>query len=327
MSIINPKSYANGHFELRIDTAGGAPITALIKGVEGGMLKAASVEEPQAAYHLRNRHASTREIEPLSIEFAMSGAKWALSLIEGVVNSQDHAKVSGSVVHTDFNFVEQYHYEFKQARLTEATFPKCDAKSKEYATIKTKLQPETITFKVGKGAKVPPGTTEKQKLWMCSAFNFTIDGYDSATKWTTAVEALTFKVGSKAYQTGGFKLPEIVATKIEMPKLSFTLPLSHAKPLLEWYEQSIQAEKGHQDGGQSLTSRGAASSYYERTGSLEYLDPSHKKVVYAIDFFGIGVESVSVLKSEANQAATKMVKFDCYITTAKLNVSGGKGFI
>lgn len=324
---INSKTFAAGHFELRVDTAGGSPITALIKSVEGGMLKAASTEEPQSAYHLRNRHASTREIEPLSLEFAMSGAKWALSLIEGVVNSQEHAKVDGSVVHTDINFVEQYQYEFKQARLTEVTFPKCDAKSKEYATLKTKLQPELITFKVGKGAKVAPGTTEKQKSWLCSAFRFTIDGYDSSTRWTTAVEALTFKVGSKAFQTGGFKLPEIIATKVEMPKLSFTLPLGYAKPLLEWYDESIHREKGFQDGGKSLSERTASDAHFERTGCLEFLDPTRKNVVYAIDFYGIGVESASVLKSEANQAATKMVKFDCYITTAKLNVGGGKGFI
>jgi hypothetical protein len=34
-----------------------------------------------------------------------------------------------------------------------------------------------------------------------------------------------------------------------------------------------------------------------------------------------------VLKSEANQSSTKMVKFDCYVTKAVLNVSKGKGFI
>ena len=317
---VTKKNFANGHFELQVYTAGG-PVTSLVKGVEGGLLKAASTEEPQAGYHLRSRHASTREIEPLSIEFAMAGARWALKQIEDIVNKREHNKVSGTIVHSDINFVEQYSYGFTDARMTECTFPKCDAKSKEYATIKTKLQPETIDFKLSKGNKLAPGNREKQKLWMCSAFRLTLDGYESATNYATSVEALTFKVGAKPLQMGPFKLPEIIPSKVELPKLSFTVPMAYAGSLLTWYEQAIHKFKGLDDG---QSKNGGA---FETTGSLEFLDPTHRKTVYEITFDGVGLEGASVLKSEANQAQTKMVKFDCYITTAKLNVAGGKGFI
>jgi hypothetical protein len=314
------KNFANGHFELQVYNSG-APITSLVKGVEGGLLKAASVEEPMAGYHLRGRHAATREIEPLQIEFAMSGARWALQQIEGVINRREHSKVSGTIVHSDMNFVEQYSYGFTDARLIECTFPKCDAKSKDYLTLKAKFQPETIDFKLAEGPKVRPGPLEKQKMWLCSAFRLNLEGYQSATDWCTSVEPLTFKVNAKAFQTGFFKLPEIVATKVEMPKLSFQIPAAYASPLLKWYEEAIHKHLGREDG----MKKGGGG--FETVGSLEFLDPTHSKTVYEIEFDGVGIEAASILKSEANQAGTKMIKFDCYITSAKLNSTGQQGFI
>lgn len=310
------KNFANGHFELRVHDSS-FNYTCLVKGIEGGMLKAASTEEPAAGFHLRGRHASTREIEPLSIELAMSGARWALAQIENVINKREHNKVSGTIVHADMNFKERYSYGFTDARITEVTFPKCDAKSKEYATLKTKLAPETFDFKLADGAQITPSTMAKQKLWLCSAFRLTLDGYEASTDFATSVEALTIKVGSKPFQTGPFKLPEVIATKVEMPKLSFTIPMAYCGALFRWYERAVAKVNGLEDGADS----------YETTGSLEFLDPTRKETVYEISFDGVGLESCSILKAEANQASTKMVKFDCYITSLKLNTSGVKGFI
>lgn len=318
MNQLTKKNFANGHFELRVDT--GDTVTAFVKGVEGGMLKAASTEEPLAGFHLRARHAATREIEPLSIEFAMSGARWALKQVESVINKREHQKVSGAIVHADTNMREQYIYQFRDARITECTFPKCDAKSKEYATIKTKLQPESIDFRLGEGESITAGPVAKQKLWLCSAFRLTIDSFKSSTDHAVSVEPLTIKVNAKPLQTGAFMLPQYTAAKIEIGKLSFTVPMAHAGPLLDWYRQAIFTEKGTVDGGGS-------PGLYEHTGSLEFLDASRTKVTYEIDFDGIGIEGCTIMKAEANQSGTKMVKFDCYVTSLKLKPQGALGFI
>ena len=45
--------FSAGHFKLVID---GKPVTAYIKGVEGGLINAQSVEEPVGQYNLRGRH-------------------------------------------------------------------------------------------------------------------------------------------------------------------------------------------------------------------------------------------------------------------------------
>jgi hypothetical protein len=255
----------------------------------------------------------------------MSGAKWALAQIESVVNDRKHNKVSGSVVHTDINFKEQYSYAFTDARMTECTFPKLDAKSKEYLTLKTKLVPENISFQLGAGPKISPGPVARTKMWLCSAFRLTLDGYKDATNYTTSVEPLTIKVGTKAYQTGPFRLPEVIPTKVEMPKLSFTVPMAYAGSLLRWYERAVKKNNELVDGNEHAGNGGAGD--YETTGSLEFLDPTHSKTVYEIDFDGVGLEGASILKAEANQNGTKMIKFDCYITNLKLKSSEGAGFI
>lgn len=313
MPPLTKKNFAGGHFELRIN---GERVTSHIKSIDGGLVKAASTEEPMAAYHLRSRHASTRELEPITIVQGMSGARWALAAVESVINRREHQRYAGAVIHADANFVEQYSYEFGNALLTEVAFPKLDAKSKDFAAVTTKLQPETVAFKIGEGAKLQPGVVDKQKMWLTSAFRLTLDGYEAATEFTTSVEAISIKVNAKPMQTGGARLPEISPTKIEFSKLSFQVPLKYAKPLMDWYERSVHKVQGHDEQGA-----------YETTGSLEFLDGSRRKTVYEIEFSGVGLEQVTLVKNDANQDATKLLKFDCYITGIKLKTGGAAGFI
>jgi hypothetical protein len=315
MPPIDKKSFAAGHFSLMVDESYNQ--TGLVKSVEGGFLKAASTEEPMAGFHLRGKHASTREFDPLSIEFAMAGARWALSQIEAVINNREHKAVSGTLIHADINMKEQFSFAFRDARLVEATFPKCDAKSKELCTLKTKLMPEVMDFNIGAGPTMSQQPLHNEKQWQCNAFRLTLDGYKAATDWCTSVEALTFKVNAKPLQTGPFRLPEVISTKVEMPKLSFMVPLGHAAPILAWYKRAVMNTDGLADGDR-----------YETTGSLEFLDQSKRNTVYEIDFDGVGIESIALQKSDANQAATKMLKVDCYITSVKLRaISGAPGFI
>jgi len=312
MSNLTQKNFATGHIELRVY---GEKVSSYLRSCDGGMLKAASTEEPMGSHRMRDRHTSTREIEPLSLDFGLSGAKWVLQAAANVLGTGKHQRYNGAVVHADSNFVEQYTLGFKYALLTELTFPKLDAKSKEFASIKAKLQPEEVDFEIAEGGKMLPGTVDKQKMWLTSAFRLTLDGYKEATHWATSVEALTLKIGAKAYQLGAHKTPLYNPTKIEMPKLSFTVPLIHAAPLVAWFKQTVQHESGKAD------------DKYQTTGSLEFLDSTRTKTVYEIGFDGVGIEACTVLKTDANQEGTKLMKFDCYVTSIDLKLSSGVGFI
>ncbi len=297
------KNFAAGHFEVVID---GEALTAYVKSVDGGLIKATSTEEAMGAYHIKNRHLATREIDPLTIELGASGGRWALNALNDFLERRIHARHQGQVTHADANLKEQYTYSFKRALITEITFPpKLDAKGKEFALIKVKMQPEEIDFTLAPGPTISPVPSAKQKQWMTSAFRLTIDGVD--TTHCMSIEALTFKMGTKLFKKGGFKLPEYMPTKLEMPKLSFTMPMKFAGSVIEWYRSAI-AKEG---------SEAATDAVYEKNGSIELLDPSHSKTVYEIELFNIGPENFTIMKSEANKAETKICKFDAYITSVK----------
>ena len=148
-------------------------------------------------------------------------------------------------------------------------------------------------------------TIDRQKQWTASAFRLNIDGLD--TSHVSTVEALTFKLGTKAFKGGGFKLPSYTPTKLEMPTLSFTMPMKFAGQVIEWYSAALDEE------------RASASSGLDdkKHGSIEILDTSHGKTVYEIELFDLSPKEFSIVTSEAKKPKTKLCKFEAHITTAK----------
>jgi hypothetical protein len=301
------KHFAGHHIALIID--GDDAKTAFLKSAEGGMFKSATTEEPNAGYHVRPKHASVREIEPLTFEFGMAGTKWGLKLMQKICQTpaQAHTPFDGEILHADTNYKAQYVYGFKRARVTEFTFPKLDVKSKDLAFVKLKCQPEIIDFSLAEGAALHPGSPDKQKLWTCAAFYFSIG--KSQVK-ASSIEALTVKVGSKAYQIGGVQNPQYASTgKLEMPKLSFVVPMHHAGKCIDWFRASIFKEGGKPESGG-----------FEQNAFIEFLDQSRKKVLYTVHLLGCGPETCSVVKG-SNDSVVAM-KFDCYVTSMELEAAG-----
>jgi hypothetical protein len=302
--------FAGHHIQLVVD--GDDAKTAYLKSAEGGMFKSSTTEEPMGSYHVRGKHSSVRELDPLSFEFGMSGSKWALSMIEKITGNpaQGHVPFNGSIIHADSNYKCQYMYEFNGARITEFTLPKLDVKSKEFAMLKMKCQPESMNFTLGEGAKLNPGKIDKQKLWHTACFNATFTHAGAVN--VSSIEALTVKVGAKAFQIGKVQNPQYTATgKLEMPKLSFVVPMVDCKKILDWFHKAMFKEEGLADG---------VEGGYEDSLEIEYLDPTRKKVLYSVTLDGVGPETCSVVKG-SNESTVGM-KFDCYVTKVTLTPSG-----
>jgi hypothetical protein len=302
--------FAGHHIALVVD--GDDAKTAFLKSAEGGMFKASTTEEPMGAFHVRGKHASVRELEPLSFEFGMAGSKWALGLIEKITGNPAgaHSPFNGSILHADTNFKCQYMYEFARARVTEFTLPKLDVKSKELAMLKMKCQPESMNFQLEEGSRLLPGSPDKQKAWMTSAFRMIFTHAGEVKPWS--IEALTIKVGSKAFQIGQVQNPQYTATgKLEMPKLSFVVPMMECKKILDWFHRAMFKEGGLEDG---------AAGGYEDSVEIEYLDPAKKNPIFSITLEGVGPETCSVVKG-SNESAVGM-KFDCYVTKIKVAATG-----
>lgn len=320
-NLIKTNHFSTGHFKVVIDHK---PITAYIKSVEGGLINAQSVEEPIGQYNLRGRHLGTREIEPIQIEFGMSGAKWALDLVDKFISDRKHHRLSGEIYHADANMVSQYMFTFSNAVITELTLPKLDAAGKDTPMCRVKLQPQDVTFKLGDHSKLSQDGLGRQKAWHSSNFRMTLDNIGELP-FCTSVESMTIKLNHKPMQLGDHFRPDVLPTKVELPKLSISQPLLRSKPLIDWYQDAVanQLSPGTADAAEAGTEKG--KSGYETSGAIEFLDPTLKDVLYTVELDGVGMEKFSIAKSEANAAGTKMAKFDFYVTAMKVK-SNGSGF-
>jgi hypothetical protein len=300
---VDKRSYTSGHFELLID---GHASTAYLKSVDGGFAKAQLVDEPVGPSNERIKHTSVVDIDPFTIDFGISGADDILRWIQSSWNKK-YGRRNGSVSHANFNLKKTFEHEFREALITETSFPALDGSSKEAAYMKIKVQPEYVRAKKLAGNEVAKGNLgQKQKMWMASGFRLNIDGIDE-TRYTNKVEAFTIKQGIKKLYTGQERFPQIEPTKIEFPNITGTIALEYADKLIQWHDKYVMA--------------GQSDPKAQKTGSIEFLTPQRDKTIFSINMYEVGIQSLQVLPSQANQDAIKRVKFELYVGRMDLDAS------
>ena len=292
---LDKRSYTAGHFELLID---GHASTAYLKSVDGGFAKTQLIDEPVGPSNERIKHTSVAEIDPFTIDFGISGANDILRWIQGSWNKQ-YGRRNGTISHANFNLKKTFEHEFREALITETSFPALDGSSKEAAYMKIKIQPEYVRAKKLPGTEVAQGNLgQKQKMWMASGFRLNIDGIDEM-KFTNKIEAFTIKQGIKKLHTGQDRFPQIEPTKIEFPHITGTIALEYADKLLDWHDKYVM--------------KGLSDPKAWKTGSLEFLTPARDKTIFSINMYEVGLMSVQVLPSQANQDQIKRVKFELFV--------------
>jgi hypothetical protein len=306
MTVSQSKSYTAGHFELQID---GHKTTTFLKSVDGGWAKANVIDDPNAGNSGRVKHLSTIEIEPLSFEFGLSGSTHILEWIQGSWNRK-WSRRNGQISHADFNLKQTFEHEFREALITETTFPTLDGSAKEGGYLKCKIQPEYVATKITSGSQVSSDYSPKQKLWTPSAFRFTIDQFDGM-QYANKIESFTIKQGVKKMFTGSDRFPQIEPTKIEFPNITGTIALGYADKLLKWHNDYIYS--GKKDPAQQLS------------GSIEFLSPDRASTIFAIHLKEVGLLSASIQQATANADQIKRVKFEMFVGSMKLDGPGSLG--
>ncbi|MDQ3365402.1 MAG: phage tail protein [Myxococcota bacterium] len=300
------KSYTAGHFELMID---GHRTTAYLKSVEGGHVNIAPVKQSIGGSNKQIKHSSVAEIEPFSIDCGIAGGQEIIRWIQASWN-KNYSRRTGQITHANFDLQPTYEHEFFDALITEATFPALDGSSKETAFLKLKVQPERVLErKVTSGSKIDGALGTKQKLWMASSFRLNIDGMPSM-QYTNKIDSFTIKQGIKKLYTGEDKFPQIEPTKIEFPNLSGTISLEYADDLFNWYQEALGSYMG-----------GVSDPRSQKTGSLEYLAPDRKTVLFSIELFEIGIAKAQIMASQANQDSIKRVKWEFFV--GRMDIDGG----
>jgi len=306
MTIPQSKSYTAGHFELQID---GHKTTTYLKSVDGGWAKANVVDDPAGGETNRIKHISSLEIDPLSVEFGLSGSTHILEWIQDSWNRK-YTRRNGQISHADFNLKKTFEHEFFDALIIETAFPALDGASKDNGYLTCKLQPERVVTKMAPGPTIAGDYNLKQKLWTPSAFRLTLDHIDGL-QYTSKIDSFTIKQGIKKFYTGANRFPQIEPTKIEFPNLKGTIALGYADGLLQWHHDYIVA--------------GTKDPEAQMTGALEFLSPDRASTIFRIARADVGLASAAVPKASANSDEIKRVNFELFVGSMQLEIPGALG--
>ncbi|MDQ3065649.1 MAG: phage tail protein, partial [Actinomycetota bacterium] len=219
-----------------------------------------------------------------------------------------HVRKSGAIIAADFDYAERSRREFREALITEVGFPALDAASKETAFLTVTFAPELIERKAGSGQKLLAEKT-KQKPWLKSNFRFEIKGLP--TSKVNKIDAFTIKQTMVTDGIGESRDQQKEPGKLEFPNLAFTLAESDAQPWYDWFDDFVL--------------RGNNGPDKEKTGVLEFVDPSRTDVLLAVEFRGLGIFKVASDTSEAGEQAIRRIKVELYCESLTVAFTGGSG--
>jgi hypothetical protein len=302
---VTKKAYTAGHFAFHLDDKS-TRSTAWLKSVDGGAVKGSVVTENVGTDQLTFRHLSTIEVEPITVEVAIAAAKPLLRWIQASW-TREYSRRNGAVVHGDFRYQSKIEQWFYDALIAEVSFPALDAGDKNPAYLNVKLHPERIELKKGSGEISGVDGDNKSKMWTPSMFELKIEGVNCER--VSKIDAITVKQSITQMYTGANRYPELEPTGIEFPNLTLYVTEAYAQDFVEWHRKFVV--------------QGAKDPEQEKTGYLNFLDPSSKKILFSINLNQVGISSLTVEKSEANAEALKRVKVELYVDGLELEFKEG----
>lgn len=267
------RAYSGGHFALTLDGKN----AGFIENLEGGDEKADVVEEPG---------------KPISIEILPTSP----GLYDWIKASFDnkHGRKSGELQAADFKRDIRQVREFRDALITEVTFPALDGSAKDPGYIKLKFTPEITRNKKGSG-KVENPVDVKQKMFFPGNFRMTIDGLEKACAKISKVDALTIKQTTATDDIGDARDYQREPGKIDFTNLRVTVSEEYAHDFWAWHEDFVI--EGNNDESK------------HKNGSLTYLDPTRSKELLTINFECIGISKGTAEASENNSDKIRKVKY------------------
>jgi hypothetical protein len=315
MTVLTRNSYAGGHFELQID---GHEPTAWVKSVAGGWSRAQIGEESVGSGPERLKQISKVDIEPITVEFGLIGAKDMLKWIQRSWNRNDHCQRNGQITHADFDGQTMFEHQFYRAVITDTTFPTLDGASKEDGYITCKLQPEGVETKAyaTPGRQTSSNATPQQKMWTPAAFRFHIEGVDGM-QYVNKIDTFTVSLETKKFYAGSSRFAEIVPLHLKFPNITGTISLKYADQLIKWGKQYIGTKEGP----------GSRDKVSHKDASIEFLSPDRKQTIFQIKLSQVGLAYVGVEPSKANQEQIKRVKFELYVHQMSIEGSSVLGFV
>jgi len=295
-----------GKFGIELDNI----MAGWVGSAEGGHATSDVVVEKIGVDHLSKKHLAGVKYEEISVS---CGTGMSKGFYEWIKSSFDHAytRKNGAIITADYNYNEISRLTFFNALPTEIGFPALDASSKDAAKMSIKFAPEYTRVSSSGGGAVTSSTYKinaaTQKKWLPANFRLKIDGLDEGCSKVNKIEALTIKQKTVENPVGELRDYQKEPTSVEVLNLVVTLPESHSKAFSDWHE--------------SFVIRGDNGESAEKGGTLEYLTPDLKTVLFTLQFHNLGIFKLTPEKVEAGSEQIRRLKAEMYCEDIKFNFS------
>lgn len=279
------RGYSAGNFFLSLD--GGKP--GLIKSVEGGAVSAEVIEAPAALGRESDKSLGRLRYESFDVQFGPSGMDGAMADWIAQSWNRNPARRHGVLIAADHQYKEKSKREFRDAAITETTFPACDGASNDPGYIKVTLAPEITRSSKGTGKPVGDIGGPGHIRWLPGDFRLKIDGLDCSR--ILRIEPFTVKTAFKQEAAGEVRDPFKEPGKIDFPNLKITLNAVSAKSWQDWFQDFVLG--------------GVEGAGGERRGTLEFLSQDRRQVLMTIEFTGLGIFRLEEFQ-DRNEAVSRM---------------------
>lgn len=289
------RGYVAGKFALELDGV----FMGWVYKAEGGHAYSEVVTERLGPERIERKHIGNVKYEDITVQVGANMQKAFYQWMQETMAGQSSRK-NGAIIAADYDYRETERLTFTNALITEIGFPALDAASKEPAYITIKISPETTrrTKPAGTPAKLP-SVGGKQKQWLPSNFRLRIDGLEKATSRVNKIEALTVKQKVATESVGETRDYAIEPATLEIPNLVVTFSEHEADAWYDWANSFIiQGENGADK---------------EKSGTLEFLAPNLKEVLFSLSLRGLGIFKLAPEKMEAGNEQIRRVKAEMYV--------------
>jgi len=289
------RSYTSANFSLDLDNFK----CGILQKVEGGDIEGAVVTLPLSGEYVTKKQLGNLKYNDFKVQCSLAMRKPLQDWIDASLNMA-YVRKSGAIHAADFKRDVRYSRHFTDALLTEITFPGGTGDSKEAAYLNLTWTPEKISNAVGNGKVEASPADVKQKVYMPSNFEVTIDGVDKDhCKLISKFDALTCKQKNVRDDVGVLRDSPLEPSSIEYPNISVTFSEEMSQPMWTWHEDFVI--KGNND------------ETKHRNGSVVYKSTNLKDDLLTLNLHTMGIFKGTPDALENNKDAIRRVKFDMYM--------------
>ena len=294
-----PGRLAAGSYFLTLD---GAP-SGYVRSAEGGNAVGEVVAVPGGPGQFVSKHLGGIHYEDLALRVGLSMSKDLYDWI-GASWQLKPTRHNGSVTAVGADGKPREGRTFRDALISETTFPALDGASKEPAFLTVRLMPEEVGFEKAGSAKVPT-KPKAQKQIMAANFRFELGELPCSR--VSKIDSFSVKQTISATTVGRRRIVQKEPTGIEFPNLRVTFSAADLPKWSAWFDEFVV--------------KGSNDDQHELSGAIVLLAPDRKQELARVELQQVGIFALRRDSAEAGRDQVARVVAELYCERMALKIA------